>query len=550
MRLGWAPVLEAAAKHQSHCSAFRAKALSEFMHKFFEGVAYSVEQWEALFTGTAGLFVVSNLFDPVQMIEHQCLLLHQTSPILRGVLKLESTSSGRAISLSSLLAQSNLGSAEPSSTEVAPAGWQEQIRKPEHQSLRQQLVTMLIWLVRLREVFYKLDTLVQHQMRCQPNSTIVGVRLGTLHCLAKHLSQMVQVCCRTDPQSTLVDVLTENLVFINELDHHQLMPTLKACQRELMRSEARSFVSARAQYVLDLGNHLPLILRWFTASPTERKSLAVKYGLLVTLQGFDVPSGERSEKQMIHDASHSGRFCARAMELLELLVQMNGAKTTSDHFADALLILTGGSGRQARRNPELQRGAKKASSLVSAVAARFTSLPELREMCSRRQRHFGALVSIFDKLIEGLRVAMKASGLPSGQLMCAESVRLLSQHMPDWNAHDLHETSAHVIGLTDLAVEVNGRMREAFGGNFPALVWQRDCYEFDPAHDHKDMQLLGENEFQLQRTVQLLSIIVEDGSFARGGSTSVSAMEADGGVASSTGSEGKARPRKHKGKKG
>ena len=81
------------------------------------------------------------------------------------------------------------------------------------------------------------------------------------------------------PQSTLIDVVTENLLFMNELDYHQLTPMLEPRLREEMRSE-RSFVSARAQYVLEMGNHLPLLLRWFTSSPTERKGLAVKYGLV------------------------------------------------------------------------------------------------------------------------------------------------------------------------------------------------------------------------------------------------------------------------------
>lgn len=228
---------------------------------------------------------------------------------------------------------------------------------------------------------------------------------------------------------------------MNELDYNQLTPMLEPRLRAQMRSE-RSFVSARAQYVMEMGNHLPLLLRWFTSSPTERKGLAVKYGLVQTLKGFDVPSDSRlsNEKQMIHDASHSGRFCARAMELLELLRQANGAKVSFHHFADAILSLAGGSGRQARRSPELQRDAKKASAVYSQIAARFSSMSELHELCSRRQRHFGALLSIFDRLLEGLRIAMKFSGLPSGALMGAESVRLLSEHMPDWNAHDLHDT--------------------------------------------------------------------------------------------------------------
>ena len=45
-------------------------------------------------------------------------------------------------------------------------------------------------------------------------------------------------------------------------------------------------------------------------------------------------------------------------------------------------------------------------------------------------------------------------------------------------------------------------------------MWQRDCYEFDPTHEHKDMRLLRENEFYLGQAAELLSKIVEDESFA------------------------------------
>ena len=59
--------------------------------------------------------------------------------------------------------------------------------------------------------------------------------------------------------------------------------------------------------------------------------------------------------------------------------------------------------------------------------------------------------------------------------------------------------------------EVNTRMREAFGGNFPELVWAKDCYEYNPSHAHLDMQSILENQADLADAVKVLSRAVADG---------------------------------------
>ena len=43
--------------------------------------------------------------------------------------------------------------------------------------------------------------------------------------------------------------------------------------------------------------------------------------------------------------------------------------------------------------------------------------------------------------------------------------------------------------LAELASDINMRVQAVFGGNYPALVWLNDCYEFDPNNATKDMQL-------------------------------------------------------------
>jgi len=70
----------------------------------------------------------------------------------------------------------------------------------------------------------------------------------------------------------------------------------------------------------------------------------------------------------------------------------------------------------------------------------------------------------------------------------------------------------HTVALTELAAEVNQRMRDVFGGNFPALVWQSDCYEYDPAHAHKQMEPILEGQARLAEAVVVLARGVADGS--------------------------------------
>ena len=87
----------------------------------------------------------------------------------------------------------------------------------------------------------------------------------------------------------------------------------------------------------------------------------------------------------------------------------------------------------------------------------------------------------------------------------------MGARMPEWTAYDLHELSMHAVALAKLATEVNTRAREAFGGNFPELVWVSDCYEYNPANAQKDMAPIHANQQELRQAVLVLSQVLADG---------------------------------------
>eukprot|EP00966_Prymnesium_polylepis_P206818 4790826-Prymnesium_polylepis.1 len=134
---------------------------------------------------------------------------------------------------------------------------------------------------------------------------------------------------------------------------------------------------------MDMCGHLPLFLRWFTASSTERRSLAVKYGLIETLKGFDLKTTEGGrlgrEQGQIRDGTHDGQFCARALEMLELLLRVGEDTPTWEAIADAMLALraeTKGEAtvpsRQARRDAEVQRHARRIRQVIRSIVDRFS----------------------------------------------------------------------------------------------------------------------------------------------------------------------------------
>jgi len=498
MRAGWAEILSAASSCRSHESPFDATALADFMSLFFEGAAYCVEQRSALACGNASNFAICNLMDPTLMISHQCELLHKTSPILSRIL----------VGMAGEERLYGLGGPQTLACEE-----QEELERPSHQWLRQQLVQLLSWLVRLRSLYFELDNLVSRAVAVSTNSFALAVRFQLLPHISEYLKMIVTACCKTHPQSTLIDIFTENLAFMKILDGQQYGTSVPTLVKPLA---AGILARMRGGYVFELGNHLFLLLKWFAAEPTERKALAIKFGLCNTLKGFGVASSTegarlaRDQAQMC-DGTHSGRFVVFALEMLELLAQVDGRPLSWELFADALVAqggaIAGMSGRQARRSPEVQREARKCCALVRSFSERFRSA-EIHEMCARRRKHYMLLGTILDRLIVGLR-ALPRGFIADGGRTKMEAFASVGDAMPDWSVKDVHEIGKHAAGLAELAVEVNSRVRMAFGGNYHAVVWQRDCYEYDPAREPKDAALHSDNEHQLFRALALLRQVAE-----------------------------------------
>ena len=196
MRAGWTDVFSAAAASRCDEAALSTAALAACMARFFEGISYCIAQRDALGSHNASTFAIANLVDPVLMIWHQCKLLHHTSPILRRLLT--GWSRGERVI--------GLGGAETLASEG-----EEELSRPSHQRLRQQLVTMLGWLVRTRSLYYELDSLVSRAVHASPGSLLLAVRFGVLNFVSNHLKGMIMVYCKTRPTSTLIDICNENL---------------------------------------------------------------------------------------------------------------------------------------------------------------------------------------------------------------------------------------------------------------------------------------------------------------------------------------------------
>ena len=505
MRLGWANVFEAAAAERRAAAPLSGAELSKFMSLFFDGYEYSVEHQDALRTGTATMFVAHNLADPVRLIMHQCSQLHQTSNILSGAL--QALDKGTVI--------------HGRANARLPPNWKDQIARSEHQGLRLQLVTMIQWIVHLRALFHRMDDMVETQMtNGSDGGSMVSVRLDELFHATKHLQALIHTCCQYRHQSTLIDILNETLSFQRALDYHRYLPAFGGKPWFSSLDPGLPMELSKALFVTEICNHLPLFLRWFTASVTERQSLAVKYGLIQTLKGFDLRTcdgGRLAAEQVdIRDAGHDGRFSARALEMLVLLGRVGDATPAWEVIADAVLALraeaNGGTAvpsRQARRSADVQKHARRIGHVISSIRVRYPH-SEAEDMCERRLRHYGALLDIIDKFLSALRVARPAADGEGEGMMKKSKLAEMGKLMPDFTAHDLYEINMHTVALTELATEVNRRMREVFGGNFPALVWQTDCYEYDPAHAHKQMEPILEGQARLAEAVVVLARVVAD----------------------------------------
>ena len=499
MREGWSAVFAAAELEQACSRRLNWVALASFMDIFFKGMDFSVKNRNALRTPQAILFVTHNLIDPVKLIAHHCGQLHLGSKILSCA----------------LVGQDGLTGSVVHGCEggALDHNWPDQIARPQHHQLREQLVKMLLWTVQLRQLFHELDDLVEAQITSGGDGGgLVSARLAMLNELAAHLKALLITCCQARPKSTLLDILIESLDFHQVLDYQRYVPSLGTTISEL--DPGVPVARSKGMFVMQMCNHLPLFLRWFTANDAERKSLAVKYKMMNTLKGFAPSPFFANEEELIRDASHDGQFCARAFEMLELLHKLGGAALKWETVADVLLSLTGATSasRQARRSAVVQRKARRICNVVSSVSARFPT-PLAGELCERRVREYDALLSLLDKLVRALLASRpSAAAMPIGDgFMLHAQIESMAARMPELTAYDLHQLSMHAVALTELATEVNTRMREAFGGNFPELVWAKDCYEYNPSHAHLDMQSILENQADLADAVKVLSRAVADG---------------------------------------
>ena len=138
----------------------------------------------------------------------------------------------------------------------------------------------------------------------------------------------------------------------------------------------------------------------------------------------------------------------------------------------------------------MQKRARRLCQVVGLLRARFPPA-DLADMCARRHRHYSALNGILGKMMEALRAAAPATSMAGrpdetgdGAVIDFGTLTRVGGLMTQWTPHDLYEINLHALALAELATEVNVRTRLAFGGNFPALVWLSDCFEFDPAHAH------------------------------------------------------------------
>ena len=155
------------------------------------------------------------------------------------------------------------------------------------------------------------------------------------------------------------------------------------------------------------------------------------------------------------------------------------------------------SDRRARRSPEVQKRARRVCQLVESIKA----LPpaDLAALCDKRRLHMGALEVIFERMVKSLHTAAPATGM-AGEAAADgyahlrfETITRLGDLMPDFTRRTC-TISICMPSRWRSWRATSTFMQAVFGGNFPALVWLNDCYEFDPAHAHKDMALLGDNE--------------------------------------------------------
>ena len=282
------------------------------------------------------------------------------------------------------------------------------------------------------------------------------------------------------------------------------------------------------QLLLELKDALPGYIKWFLTS-SERNKLTVRFGVMCQLMGFSLKQPDIADNMhQMRSGTHSGRFCVFAIEMVELLRQMGSQSMSQEVVAEMILSVKSDVGalpagmdpsdRRARRSPEVQKRTRQICQLVQSIRAKFP--PDvLTNLCEKRQLHVGALDATFDRMITSLRTAAPAAGMagtegPNGTAcIFFETINRLGELMPDWTPQDMYDINLHAIALAELASDINVRVQAAFGGNFPALVWLNDCYEFDPNNAHKNMHLLRENEISLYWSTLVARALFESGHF-------------------------------------
>lgn len=508
MRNGWSAVLEASRAQSAASRPLKWKALCEYMRLFFEGMEYSAEHSEALTTGTAATFVADNLRDPVFMIVHQCKQLEESSSPL---------------CLAHKACQASLRAGlDPDASDPVYEGLSDQSMK----GIRQQLVTMLKWLVQLRGLYHRLDGVIRFYAQNDPKP-LCSHRFHGYHSAVGHVSSLLQSCCiGPRPRSTLLDLFEKTTTYMRHLDYFRYQDI---CGDEIRSLQLHKKIETQSgQLLVQLKDDLPNFIKWFVTA-TERSRLSVRFGVMLELMGFSLtaPAIADNMREML-EGTHFGRFCVFAVEMVELLHMMGTQSMTLEAVAEMFAGFAGVAGalppgmdasdRRARRHPVVQKGARRIRQLVDSIQAKFPAAV-LADLCERRRRHLEALDAIFEFMITSLRTAAPAAGAlgtcdPNGNVeLSMTSITRLGELMPDWTPQDMHDINLHAIALAELAREINVRVQDAFGGNFPALVWLSDCYEFDPSHAHKDMQLLSDNERSLYDSVQVIRALFKRGHF-------------------------------------
>jgi predicted RNA binding protein YcfA (HicA-like mRNA interferase family) len=506
MRDGWSAVLESSRERSAAVKPLKWKSLCEVMRLYFAGLEYSAAHCEELCTGTAARFIVDNLRDPVSMILHQCKQLEASSEPLRLA---------AAAHQRSLRAGSN-----PDPDDRVFEG----LHARPLQAMRQQLVTMHRWLVQLHGLYHRLDAIIRFSIRCDPEGTC-SHRFHDYHTAVSLVTKLFESCCVRLYQSTLLDVISITSRFSRFLDfflHRDL------CGNEIQSLQQHADLATQnGQLLLELKDCLPGFIKWFCTA-SERKKLAVRFGMMCTLMGFSLQVPDIAENmQQMRSGTHSGRFCVFAVEMVELLHQMGSQPVTREALAEMLVWDLSDHGvpgmdpsdRRATRSPEIQKKARTVYQLVASFQSKFPPAI-LAGLCKKRQLHLGAFDAIFDRMIEALRTA--ASGAPvnfsmqeGGSCVLVETITRLGELMPDWSPQDMHDINLHAIALAELASDINIRVQAVFGGNYPALVWLNDCYEFDPNNATKDMQLLNEHELHLFHSVQAIRRLFERGDLTQ-----------------------------------